>query len=90
MVLNAFKMKSDGSAMIVTLSDAKSFIQQCKQPFTVYLSKGRYLEVWSGHPVTVNKHVSSWVDFCEEESCGEDAARLVYKYRKYINSKFRT
>lgn len=87
--MNVFRIKSDGSAMICNLEDAKSFIAQCKNYYGCYLAKGVYLEIDKKGTVSTFQNVDEWTDLELERASGDDGAKLLYKYRKYINARFK-
>ena len=90
MELNIFKYPSCRSRLMIrNLDDAQAFISQCKNLFHVRLDvRVHWIEIEKGS-ATVYRSIDSWTCFEEEHATGNDAAKLIYKYRKYINAKFK-
>lgn len=90
MTLNIYRLEP-GKPMIYSLESARSFIEQTKEEFQMYLGEREYLIVHRGCVKIVSRSYAGdiGIDFVKYQGTEENAVRMLYKLRKSINSHFK-
>lgn len=92
-ILNIYKVEP-GKPMIYNMESARSFLQQSKNIVKIRLCnvnpKGSFLEVGEGKVrVGFTQYAGDLgIDFESSSAQGEEAVKLLWKYRKSINLHF--
>lgn len=90
MIVNVFKVPRN-RPMVNSLASAKEFMEQCKNPFELRMTREHFIIIRNGIVQYVHRSYAGMIgiDFVENEFRNDEAVRAVYHNRKFINEHFR-